>query len=84
MCKLSGEDEAGWVVHTISKTVPLGIQWFRQKQLRLERLTITGWGDAVDYFWKCNKKDIRTELRVQAVIELHMDDIAAANAPTLF
>ena len=38
--KLSEDDEPGWVMGTISKTVQHRIQRFRQKQMRLDRLTL--------------------------------------------
>jgi len=38
--KLSEDDKPGWVMGTISKTVQHRIQRFRQKQMRLDRLTL--------------------------------------------
>jgi hypothetical protein len=48
--KLSNDDEPGWVVGTISKTVQHRMDSFRQTQMRLDKLTQPGWGDAANYF----------------------------------
>ena len=40
--KLSGEDEPGWVMGTISKTVQHCMESFQQKQMRLDKLTQSG------------------------------------------
>jgi hypothetical protein len=50
--KLSDDDELGWVMGTISKTVQYSMGSVRQKQLRLNKLTQPGEGDAADYFRK--------------------------------
>jgi len=50
LCRLSDDDEPGWVMGTIPKTVQHRMESFRQKQLRLDKLTELGWGDAVNYF----------------------------------
>jgi len=47
--KLSEEDEPGWAMGTISKTVQHRMESFPQKQMRLDQLTQPGWGDAADY-----------------------------------
>jgi len=48
--KLSEDDEPGWVMGTISKSVPRRMERFWQKQMKLDELTQLGWGDAADYF----------------------------------
>jgi len=48
--KLSEDDEAGWVMCTISKTVQHRMESIRQKQTSLDELSQPGWGDAADYF----------------------------------
>jgi hypothetical protein len=48
--KLSDDDEPGWVMGTITKTVQHHMVSFRQKQMRLDELTQPGWGDAANYF----------------------------------
>jgi len=54
--KLSEDDEPGWVMCTISKTVKHCWENFRQKQMRLEELTQPGWADAPDYFCEWDMK----------------------------
>lgn len=46
--KLSDDDQPGWVMDTMFKIVLHRIDRFRQKQLRHEKLTQQGWGDAAD------------------------------------
>jgi hypothetical protein len=48
--KLSDDDEPGWVIGTISKTVQHCMESCRQKQMKLDELTQLGWGDAAKYF----------------------------------
>jgi len=48
--KLSDDDEPGWVMGTITKTVQHCMERFWQKQMRLDELTQPGWGDAANYF----------------------------------
>ena len=48
--KLSEDDEPGWVMGKISKTVQHWMESFRPKQMRLDELMHPGWGDAADYF----------------------------------
>ena len=43
--KHSEDDEPGWVMDTISKTVQHLLEHFRQKQIKLDELTQPGWGD---------------------------------------
>ena len=47
--KLSGNDEPRWVMGTISETVEHRMECFRQKQMKLDKLTRPGWGDVADY-----------------------------------
>jgi len=47
--KLSDE-EHGWVMGTMSKTVQHRMESFRQKQMRLDALTQMGWGDVANCF----------------------------------
>jgi hypothetical protein len=47
---LSENDETGWVMGTITKTVPQRMEWFRQKQMMHNKMTQLGWEDAADYF----------------------------------
>ena len=67
--KLSEDDEPGWVMGTISKTVPHRMDSFQQNQIRLDKLTQLRWGDAGDY---CRERDLKygmAESMVQAVVK---------------
>ena len=46
--KLSENDEPGWEMGTISKTVQHRMESFQQKQIRLDELTQPEWEDAAD------------------------------------
>jgi hypothetical protein len=48
LAKLSEDDQPGWVMDTISIMVQYHISRFRQKQLRGDKLTQRGWGEAAD------------------------------------
>jgi Uri superfamily endonuclease len=48
--KLGDDDEPGWVMGTIFKSVLRRIEGFWQKQTRLHKLTELGLGDATNYF----------------------------------
>jgi len=63
--KLSDDDEPGWVMGTISKTVQHRIERFRQKQMRLDELTELGWGDAANYFCGRDMKHGTAKSKVQ-------------------
>ena len=54
--KLSEDDEPGWVMGTITKTVQQHMERFWQKQMKLEKLTQQGWEDAADHFRERHKK----------------------------
>jgi len=82
--KLSEDDEPGWVMGTITKTVQQGMERFRQKQMKLDELTEPGWDDAADYFREQDKKYGTFELRVLAVVQPETNDDAAAPPPTTF
>jgi hypothetical protein len=53
---LSEDDEPGWVMGTITKTVQQRMERFRQKQMKLDELTQPGWEDAADYFRERDKR----------------------------
>jgi len=82
--KLSEDDEPGWVMGTISKTVQHRMESFRQRQMRLAKLTQPGWGDAADYFRERDMKYGMTELKALAVGKPQTDTIAATPSPTTF
>ena len=48
--KLSDDDEPGWVMGTICKTVLHRMESIWQKQVRLDELTQLGWGDTANIF----------------------------------
>jgi len=66
---LSQDDEPGWVMGTITKTVQQRMERFRQKQMKLDELTQPGWEDAATLFRKCDKQYGTTEWRVPAVVQ---------------
>jgi len=82
--KLSEDDEPGWVMGTISKMVQHRMESFRKKQLRLDKLTQLGWGDAADYFGERDMKYGTTQLKIPAVGEPQEDSTAATPSPTTF
>jgi hypothetical protein len=82
--KLSEDDEPGWVMGTISKTVQQRMESFRQKQMKLDELTEPGWEDAAEYFRLPDKKYGTAELRVLAVVQPGTDDDASARPATTF
>jgi len=82
--KLSDDDEPGWVMGTITKTVQQRMESFRQKQMKLDKLTQPGWEDAADYFRERDKKYGTSELRVPAVVQPQTNNDAPAPPPTTF
>jgi len=82
--KLSEDDEPGWVMCTITKTVQQRMESFRQKQMKLDELTQPGWEDAADYFRERDKKYGTAELRVPVAVQPQTDDGASAPPPTTF
>ena len=48
--KLSEDDESGWVMGTISKTLQHRMERVRQMQMKLDELSQPVWGDVADYF----------------------------------
>jgi len=75
--KMSDDDEPGWVMGTISKTVPHHMERSRQKQRRLDEVTQLGWGDAANYFCKRDMRYGTAEMRVLAVVKPKIDTTAA-------
>jgi len=77
----SDDDEPGWVMGTITKTVQHRMESFRQKQMRLDELAQPGWGDAANY---CRERDMRygtAELMVPAVVKPQIDSTTATPSP---
>ena len=83
-CKLSEDDEPGWVIGTITKTVQQRMQRFRQKKIKLDKLTQWGWDDAADYFHERDNKYSISELRVLVVIQPQTNDDSLAPPLTTF
>ena len=54
--KLSKNDEHSWVIGTISKTAEQHMERFRQKQMKLDKLSQPGWEDAAAYFRERDNK----------------------------
>jgi len=82
--KLSEDDEPGWVMGTITKPVQQHMKRFWKKQMKFDKLTQPGWGDAADDFLEVDTKSGISELRVPAIVKLQTDDDAAAPALTTF
>jgi len=82
--KLSKDDEPGWVMSTISKTVQHCMERFWQKQMKLDELTQPGWGEAADYFHEKDKKYGMSKLKVPVVIKSQTDVVAAATPQKTF
>jgi len=81
---LSEDDKTGWVMGTITKTFQQRMERFRQKQMKLDKLTEPGWKDAANYFHKRDKKYGTTKLRVPAVVQPRTNDDAPAPLPATF
>jgi len=79
--KLSDDDEPGWVMSTITKTVQHRMESFRQKQMRLDELTQPGWGDAAIYSRERNMRYGTAELKVLAVVKPQIETTAATPSP---
>jgi len=82
--KLSEDDEPGWVMGTITKTVQRRMESFLQKQMKLDELTQLRWEDAADYFRERDKMYGTAKLRVPVVVQPQTDDDASAPPPTTF
>jgi len=79
--KLSDDDEPGWVMGTITKTVQHRMESFRQKQMRLDELTQPGWADAANYFRERDMSYGTAELKVPAVVKPQIDSTTATPSP---
>ena len=71
--KRSENNEPGWVMGTIYKTVQHRMGCFPQRQMRLDELTQPGWGDAPNYFNEIDQKYGTTELQEPAVGQLQTE-----------
>jgi len=66
--KLSEDDKPGCVMDTITKMVQQHMEQFRQKQMKLEKLTQLGWENAAEYFDERDNMYATSELIVRAVV----------------
>jgi len=80
--KQTKDDEPGWVMGTISKTVLHCMERFRPKLMQCDDLTQLGWGDAADYYWKRVMLYRTAKLMVPPVVKPQTDTIAARPSPT--
>jgi hypothetical protein len=81
--KISDDEEPGWVMDTITKTVQHRMETFRQKQMGLDQLTQPGWGDAANRFRERYMKYGTAELKLVAVVKPQKDTTAARPSPTI-
>jgi len=84
VCKVSEDDNPGWVMGTISQTVQHPMERFRQKQMKLDQLMQPGCGDAADYFRERHKKYETTELKFTAVVQSQREEDATCSVPMTF
>jgi hypothetical protein len=82
--KLSEDDEPGWVMGTITKTVHQRMDRFQQKQMKFDELTQPGWEDAADYFREQDQKYGTSELKVPAVVQPQTNHNAPPHPLTTF
>jgi len=54
--QLSEDDEPGWVMGTIFKMIQQCLEWFQQKQMKLDELTQLGWEDRIEYVYHRDQK----------------------------
>jgi len=82
--QLSEDDEPGWVMGTISKTVQQWMGRFQQKQMKRDELTYPRLEDAVDYFSENDMQCGTSELTVPAITipQIHNDGFVPT--PTIF
>jgi hypothetical protein len=79
--KLSDDDEPGWVMGTITKTVQHCMESFPHKQMTLDELTQPGWGDAANHFLDRDMRYRTAELKVPVVVKLQIDSTTATPSP---
>ena len=84
MGNLSEDGNPGWVMGTISKTVQQHIERLQQQKMRLDQLTLPGWGDVAKYFSERDMKYGKPTLRVPAIVNHHTDTPAATPSLTPF
>jgi len=82
--KLSEQEEPGWEMGTISKTVQHSMESVWQKRMRLYELTQPERGNVADYLHVRDMKYGTTEFKVPAVLKLQPDTTAVTPSPTTF
>jgi len=82
--KLSEDDEPGWVMGTISKTVQHHMESIGQLQWRLDELMQLGSGDTADSFCEGDMKYGTTELKTPTVVKPQTYTTAATPSPTTY
>jgi len=82
--KLTEDDEPCCVMGTSSKTVQHRMESSGQKQMRVDKPTQPGWGDAADFFRERDMKYGLAELIVPAVVKPQTNKTAAISLPTTF
>jgi hypothetical protein len=81
---LREDDEPGWVMGTITKTVQQRMERFRQKQMKPDKLTQPGLEDTADNLRERDKKYSTTESWVPAVVLPQTYDDSSATPPATF
>jgi len=81
---LTDDDEPGWVMGTISKTVQHCMESIRQKKMRLDKLTHPGWRYAAYDLCQRDMKYETAESKVRAVVKPQIDLTAATPSPITF
>jgi len=79
--KLSDDEEPGWAMSTITKTVQYRMLSFRLKQMRPDELTQPGWWDAANYSPERHMRYATAELNVPAVVKPQIDTTTATPSP---
>jgi len=82
--KLSNDDEPGWVIGTISKSVQHCLDSFRQKQMKLHELRQLGCGDSANCFRERDIQYRTAEWMVPAVVHPQIDTTAATPSTKTF
>jgi len=82
--KLSEDDEPGWVIGTITKTVQQRMERFRHNQMKFDELSQPWWETAANYCHERDKKYSTAELRVPAVVQQQTNGDAPPHPLTTF
>jgi hypothetical protein len=82
--KVSEDDEPGWVMGTITKTVQYHMERSQQKTMKLDELAHPGWDDSADYFHALAKMFRTSETRVPAGAQRRQNEDTSAPPPATF